>query len=55
METKDLSQELQERLKGAKTQEDVLAIAEEEGMELLDEQLEGVAGGVCALCRKEFC
>ena len=37
--------ELQERLRTAKTAEDMLAIAKEAGYELSDEQLEGIAGG----------
>ena len=37
---------LQQRLKDAKTPEDILALAKECGVELSDAQLEGVAGGV---------
>ena len=37
--------ELQERLKSAKTPEEILAIAREEGFELSDEELSAVAGG----------
>ena len=37
--------ELQEKLKSAKTPEDILALAKEEGYELDDGQLEAVAGG----------
>ena len=37
--------ELQEKLKAAKTPEDILELAREEGFELTDEQLDGVAGG----------
>ena len=37
--------ELQEKLKAAKTPEEMLAIAREEGFELSEEELEGVAGG----------
>ena len=37
--------ELQEKLKEAKTPEELLAIAKEEGFELSDEALETVAGG----------
>ena len=36
---------LQERLKAARTPEEVLAIAKDEGFELTDDELEGVAGG----------
>ena len=37
--------ELQEKLKAAKTPEDLVALAKDEGMELTDEQLESLAGG----------
>ena len=37
--------ELQEKLKAAKAPEDILALAKEEGFELTDKQLDGVAGG----------
>ena len=40
---------LQEKLKAAKTPEDILALAKEEGYELSDEELNGVAGaGGCS-------
>lgn len=37
--------ELQEKLKSAKSAEDLVALAKAEGLELTDEQLEAVAGG----------
>ena len=37
--------ELQEKLKSAKSVEDLVALAKAEGLELTDEQLEAVAGG----------
>ena len=37
--------ELQEKLKSAKTPEDILTMAKEEGFELSDDELEGVSGG----------
>ena len=37
--------ELQEKLKAAKSAEDLVALAKAEGLELTDEQLEAVAGG----------
>ena len=40
---KDL--QLQARLKGAKTPEELLTVAQECGVELSEAQLEGVAGG----------
>ena len=39
---------IQEKLKGAKTPEDLLAIAQEEGYDLTDEELEAVSGGINA-------
>ncbi len=36
---------LQEKLKSAKTPEEMLALAREEGFELTDEELEGISGG----------
>ena len=36
---------LQEKLKNAKTADELVALAKEEGLELTDEQLEAVAGG----------
>ena len=37
--------ELQEKLKGAKTPEELLELAKEEGVELTSEELDGVASG----------
>ena len=36
---------LQEKLRGAESTEDILAVIQEEGVELTDEQLDGIAGG----------
>ena len=38
--------ELQEKLKSAKTAEEILAIAKEEGYQLSDEELSAVSGGL---------
>ena len=40
--------ELQEKVKGAKTPEELLAIAKEEGYDLTDEELEAISGGADA-------
>lgn len=45
---------LQERLKSAKTPEEMLALAQEEGFELTDAELEGVAGGSLWNCT-QYC
>ena len=37
--------ELQEKLRAAKTTDELLALAKEEGLELTDEQLEAMSGG----------
>lgn len=44
---KGLSEEQIAKLKECKNQEEILAIAKEEGIELSDEQLEAVSGGAC--------
>ena len=44
---KGLTDEQISKVKGCKTQEEMLAVAKEEGIELTDEQLEAVNGGVC--------
>ena len=45
--------ELQEKLKSAKTPEDILTMAKEEGFELSDDELEGVSGGSWG-CRSDY-
>ena len=45
MEFTDLTPEQQEKAKACKTPEELLELARAEGVELSDEQLEGVAGG----------
>ena len=40
-----MNPELQEKLKAAKTAEELVDLAREEGVELSDEQLETIAGG----------
>ena len=44
---KGLTEEQIAKIKACKNQEEVLAIAEEEGVELTREQLEAVSGGNC--------
>ena len=45
---KGLSEEQIAKIKACKTQEEMLALAKEEGIELTDEQLEAVSGGCTA-------
>ena len=46
---KGLTDEQIAKVKGCKTQEEMLALAKEEGIELTDEQLEAVSGGNCIM------
>ncbi|MBQ9003215.1 MAG: Nif11-like leader peptide family natural product precursor [Eggerthellaceae bacterium] len=45
MKFDDLTPEQQEKARAAKTPEEILALAREEGYELSDEELETVSGG----------
>ena len=45
MEYDEISQELKDRAKACKTPEEVMALAESEGIALSDEELEQIAGG----------
>jgi len=45
---KGLSKEQIKRLEACKSQKDILELAKQEGIELTDEQLQAVSGGVCA-------
>ena len=44
---KGLSEEQIARVKACKNQEELLKVAKEEGIELTDQQLEAVNGGIC--------
>ena len=44
---KGLTEEQISKVKACKNQEEILALAKEEGFELTDEQLEAVSGGSC--------
>ena len=44
---KGLTEEQIAKVKACKNQEEMLAVAKEEGIELTDEQLEAVSGGHC--------
>lgn len=45
MDINKLTPEQQEKAKMCKTPEELLALAKEEGVELSDEQIEGISGG----------
>ena len=45
MDFENLTEEQRQKARACRTTEEILALAKEEGMELTDEQLEGVAGG----------
>ena len=45
---KGLNEEQIEKVKACKNQEELMALAEEEGVELTDEQLAAVSGGGCS-------
>ena len=45
MDTEKLNPAVKAKLKGCETPEEMLAIAEEEGYELSDSELEGITGG----------
>lgn len=42
-----LTEEQIEKMRACKSQEEILALAKEEGVELTEEQLEAVSGGSC--------
>ena len=52
-----MSPELQEKLKAAKTAEELVDLAREEGVELSDEQLDSIAGGEWTMskCWNKYC
>jgi len=48
MNFEDLTPEQQEKARACKTPEEVLALAKQEGYELSDAELDGIAGGAWA-------
>ena len=45
MDTEKLNPAVKAKLKGCETPEEILALAQEEGYELSDSELEGISGG----------
>lgn len=48
MNNKDFSPELKEKARACKTSEELFELAKEEGIEIPDEELDGIAGGWCS-------
>ena len=46
----NLSDELKEKAKQCETMDELMELAEKEGIELPDEVLDAVAGGLCSQC-----
>lgn len=58
MEFNDLTEEQKAKAKACKTHEELLALAQEEGMELSADELESISGGEWVNCRhykRGFC
>ena len=56
MKFPELSEDVKQRLKNCKDGDELIKLASEHGVELTDEQLEGVSGGSWATkCPKEGC
>lgn len=54
LENMELSPELMAKVKACRSPEEFFALAQEEGHELSDEELEGIAGGWEHLCSRAF-
>ena len=48
MNINDLSPELREKARACESTEELFELAKEEGMEIPDEQLDGIVGGWCS-------
>ena len=55
MKFEDLSPELQEKVKACQSGEELAKLAQEQGYDLTDEQLEAVSGGADATCWGNTC
>lgn len=55
MEFKDLTPELQEKARACKSTEELIALAEQEGYELGDDELAAISGGIEWTCKDQAC
>lgn len=55
MDYNDLSDELKKKAEACKTADELIALAEAEGVELSDEQLDAMSGGVDWACSPHTC
>ena len=55
MNYENLNPELQEKLKAAKTADELRAIAASEGVDLSDEELKAISGGRCRIYCNGYC
>lgn len=47
--------EIQEKLRAAKTPEELLTLAKEEGLEMSDEEFQAISGGIKWRCSDKTC
>ena len=55
MQYRDLTDEQRAKVRSCESPEEMLALAQEEGLELTDEQLDGIAGGWSGGCSDYDC
>ena len=55
VEFADLTEDQKARVKACKTTDELVALAKEEGIEITDEQLEAVSGGMWGDCDNHTC
>ena len=53
MNREEVTPELKERARACKTVDELLELAKQEGIELSDDELEGISGGAVLTCRKD--
>ena len=55
MELKDLTPEQREKARACKSAEELIALAEQEGYEMSDDELSAIAGGDAWTCSDQAC